>query len=232
MRTSLLLKFRAPMQAWGVQSRFATRATHHEPTKSGVVGLLAAAQGRRRSDPVEDLADLQFGVRVDQPGTLVRDFQTAIDWRTGRSHALTHRYYLSDAVFLGAVSGPKPLLEGLIDAVQRPAFPLFLGRRSCPAGPDLVVGLRDGDVEESLRAEPWQAADWYRRTKPRRVRLALLRDATPHEEGDSLRDHPVSYDPQHRQYSWRTVHAADPVDVENPWGAGEGDPFMEAVMTS
>lgn len=232
MTTSLLLKFRAPMQAWGVQSRFATRATHHEPTKSGVIGLLAAAQGRRRADPVEDLADLQFGVRVDQPGTLVRDFQTAIDWRTTKSQPLTQRYYLSDAVFLGAVSGPEPLLEGLADAVRRPVFPLFLGRRSCPAGPDLLLGLRDGDVEGSLRAEPWQAAEWYRRTKPRTVRLALLRDATANEGGDTLRDHPVSYDPRHRQYLWRTVHAADPVKVDNPQGVGTEDPFMEAVTTS
>ena len=75
--TVLLLRLAGPMQAWGDNSRFTRRDTRMIPTKSGVLGLLAAADGRRRTDPIEDLAGLRFGVRVDQPGQLQRDFQTA-----------------------------------------------------------------------------------------------------------------------------------------------------------
>lgn len=71
----LLLRLAGPMQAWGDSARFVRRTTRHEPTKSGVVGLLASALGRGREESVEDLAQLEMGVRADQPGTLLRDFQ-------------------------------------------------------------------------------------------------------------------------------------------------------------
>ena len=38
----LLLRLSGPMQSWGVQSRFTVRDTGLEPSKSGVVGLIAA----------------------------------------------------------------------------------------------------------------------------------------------------------------------------------------------
>ena len=88
------------MQAWGDASRFSRRDTRMVPSKSGVLGLLAAADGRRRTDPIEDLARLRFGVRVDQPGRLQRDFQTAINWETTHSMPLSYRYYVADAVYV------------------------------------------------------------------------------------------------------------------------------------
>lgn len=42
---TLLLRLAAPLQAWGADSKFETRKTGREPTKSGVIGLLAAALG-------------------------------------------------------------------------------------------------------------------------------------------------------------------------------------------
>ena len=39
---TLLLRLAAPLQAWGADSKFETRKTAREPTKSGVIGLLAA----------------------------------------------------------------------------------------------------------------------------------------------------------------------------------------------
>ena len=61
---TLMLALSGPMQSWGSESRFTRRATEQMPTKSGVIGMLAAAQGRRRSDPVEDLVGIRFGVRA------------------------------------------------------------------------------------------------------------------------------------------------------------------------
>ena len=43
---TLLLRLAGPMQSWGTASKFRERDTGREPSKSGVVGLLAAALGR------------------------------------------------------------------------------------------------------------------------------------------------------------------------------------------
>ncbi|MEV8534666.1 type I-E CRISPR-associated protein Cas5/CasD [Streptomyces sp. NPDC051211] len=72
----LLVRLAAPLQSWGAGSRFSHRDTHSRPTKSAVIGLCAAALGRDRTDPVDDLARLQFGVRADHPGTPVRDYHS------------------------------------------------------------------------------------------------------------------------------------------------------------
>ncbi|MDY6054509.1 type I-E CRISPR-associated protein Cas5/CasD [Micrococcus sp.] len=230
--TVLVLRFKGPLQSWGQDSRHQERRTHHAPTKSAVVGLLAAAEGRRRSDAVEDLAELEFGVRVDQPGTVLRDYQTAIDWRSGPPARLSNRYYLEDACFLVAIGGPDTLIKSLEASLRNPAFPLFLGRRTCPANHDLVVGVMEGgDVESVLRSVEWQASEWHRRTRPTRVSLPLYRDARPGEAvEEQLRDVPLSFDPQRRDYAWRAVHMPPPVEFENSSGRNSRDPFWEAVV--
>jgi CRISPR system Cascade subunit CasD len=53
--STLLLRLAAPIQAWGVD-KFERRGTERIPTKSGVIGLLAAALGRRRNESIEDLS--------------------------------------------------------------------------------------------------------------------------------------------------------------------------------
>jgi hypothetical protein len=55
-----------------------------EPTKSGVVGLLAAARGLARTDPLSELTDLRLGVRVDVPGVPLRDYHTVSGQLTNR----------------------------------------------------------------------------------------------------------------------------------------------------
>ena len=62
----LLLQLAGPLQSWGDSSRFVRRETRNEPTKSGVIGMLASAQGRNREDSIEDLLGLSFGVRIEQ----------------------------------------------------------------------------------------------------------------------------------------------------------------------
>jgi CRISPR system Cascade subunit CasD len=204
--TVLLLRLAGPLQAWGASSRFVRRETRQEPTKSGVLGLLAAAQGRRRTEPIEDLAATRFGVRVDQPGRLVRDFQTARTLDGSRTMPLSYRYYLADAIFVAAVEADPNLLEGLLAALRNPAFPLYLGRRSCPPAGHVAIGLRDGDVGEALCSEPWQASPWYRRTQPGLVDLPIIHDAEDATgDGELIRDQPVSFDPVRRDYGWRAV---------------------------
>ena len=104
---TLLLRLAGPMQSWGTTSRFDQRDTGKEPSKSGIVGLLAAALGIDRENwtDLEPLARLSMGIRHDRPGVPKRDYQTAqriISADRSKIHdtAVTTRDYLADAVFL------------------------------------------------------------------------------------------------------------------------------------
>lgn len=218
--TVLLLRLAGPMQAWGDSSRFTRRDTRMVPSKSGVLGLLAAAAGRRRTEEIEDLANLSFGVRVDQPGSLMRDFQTAHNWRSGAVMPLSDRYYVADAVFLAGVQGDRALLEGLAEFVEQPRFPLYLGRRSCPVTDPVFLGLKDAELVSTLADHEWLAAPWWRRRQPQEVDLELYVDAdqAPGQPVETRRDVPMSFDPERREYGWREVAHLPPVRKENPRG--------------
>lgn len=208
------------MQSWGSSSRFTRRSTEAFPTKSALVGLLAAAQGRRRVDPIEDLAQLRVAVRVDQPGQLLRDFHTA--HRGEVSMPLSDRFYWADAAFGAFIEGPDELIEALAQAIARPIFPLYLGRRACPPTMPLRLAVHDGAAWDALQTTPWLAAKFYQRKhKEARVSLRVVADQgiIPLKAGTAyqhtLQDMPISFDSQHRRYSLRTIEETR-IKVENP----------------
>ncbi|MFC0601006.1 type I-E CRISPR-associated protein Cas5/CasD [Streptomyces palmae] len=216
--TVLLLRLAGPLQAWGSAARFARRTTENAPTKSGVLGLLAAAEGRPRGADLSDLAALRFGVRIDQPGMRVRDFHKAQHADSGRVMPLSDRYYLADAVFVAGVEGDPELIRRLHAAADAPHFLPYLGRRSCPPSLPLLFqgSLTDQPLESALRDAPWQASRWYvgqlghgaaaAQAPAAPEELDVLVDCPAGETPDfSLRDTPVSFDPRHRQYAMRGV---------------------------
>jgi CRISPR system Cascade subunit CasD len=223
----LALRLAGPLQSWGASSRFARRTTESAPTKSGVIGLLAAAAGIERGDDARlaPLAALRFGARIDQPGTRVRDFHTAHHGDTGASMPLSERIYLADAVFVAALEGDHSLLTGLHDALRAPAYLPYLGRRSCPPSEPVVLSLHeDARLEDVLQNLPWQASDWYRRRHRTPQTLTVLRETTTDEAArtaDTLRDQPVSFDAAHRRHALRTVVTTS---VPAPLPAGDGSP--------
>jgi len=157
---TLLIPLVAPLQCWGLDSRFDHRHTAAEPSKSGVLGLLCAALGRDRAQPVADLAALRMGVRVDRPGVLVRDYHTALDVAAAAGGPLatvvSHRWYLADATFLCGLEGDAALLRVVHQALRAPRWPVFLGRKSCvPSVPlHLPGGLLPLPLEPALAAHP------------------------------------------------------------------------------
>lgn len=189
----LVLRIAAPMQSWGDRSRFVRRDTCREPTKSGIVGLIASAEGRSREDSVSDLAELEFGVRVDQPGTVMRDFQTEHK-ADGTALPLSNRYYLADAAFLVALAGDAGKLRAVRDALEHPRRPLFFGRRSCPALLPLVFELREDadDLRRVLAELPWAASDWRKR-RGIPEKLELVCDGRDGELCESRADYPLSF---------------------------------------
>lgn len=227
----LLLRIAGPLQSWGDSSRFARRTTRREPTKSGIVGLVASAMGRGRQDSVDDLARLELGVRTDQAGELLRDFQTERTMDGGKSLPLSHRYYLSDACFLVALSGNEALLAKADSALRRPRWPLYLGRRSCPPTLPLTLGLHEGygDVREALACEPWLASERFRALHGDVAELDVACDARDGELCESQADYPLSFSGEGRRYACRHVvryKVANPDTVPAP--AGEKNDGVES----
>ena len=235
--STLLLRLAGPLQAWGTDSRFNTRQTGTVPSKSGVIGLLAAALGLRRDADLSRLRKLRFGIRTDQEGTLLRDFQT-VHVKKGKGPEVTQRYYLCDAVFLvGLESDDDPFLRELAEALRAPVWALFLGRRSCPPTQPLVLGIRGLPLDEALALESWQASEryreeWFRRHPGTLPELPVLTDADGSGYGRTVAsDDPLSFDQRDRRYGFRAVEgkrSVTPPDASGgPGLSTEHDAFAE-----
>jgi CRISPR system Cascade subunit CasD len=231
---TLLLRCAAPLQAWDTQSNFGVRTTGREPTKSGIIGLLCAALGRPRSEPVDDLAALRMGVRVDQEGEVLRDWHTAgkdgylkASGAIERTNLITStRYYLTDAAFLvGLESNDRALLETLYAALRHPRWLLFLGRKACPPAMPVYLpdGFQDVDLYTALKNYHWLGLDRYcwkeRGKEDQRARVQnhyqRVQENNPgglrvvledREAGESVRnDQPISFEKGNRHFAPRRV---------------------------
>lgn len=202
----LLLRLDAPLMSFGGTVVDQINPTRDFPGRAMLAGLLANALGydHREAERLEALQSrVRWAAREDQRGRPFMDYQTVNltapfmleGWTTrgepeGRkggdnATAIRNRYYLADAVYVVAVTlapGDGPDVEALDRAVQRPARPLFLGRKCClpstplrygrvqadrlrdalvhPSAPRIVRrGLRRGDEAPTPRVRAWWPVD-------------------------------------------------------------------------
>jgi CRISPR system Cascade subunit CasD len=235
----LLFRLDAPLAAWGEIAVGEIRSSWPEPSKSAVLGLVAAALGieRQEAERHRDLhAGLSFAVRALEgvgPGARpvrarpLRDFHTAefpsetalkglSQGATRSEHleavkqynrrgtgkinpVLSERWYWQSFVATVALtprSHVAPRLDAIADALRLPAFPLYLGRKSCPPGRPLAPRIVDADdlvaafrIYDDEDAQSWKAAGGNERLggsviwrdaehgeTPRRVRRDEVRD--------------------------------------------------------
>lgn len=201
---TLLLRLAGPMQSWGTTSRFNQRDTGKEPSKSGVIGLVAASLGIDRDNwnDLEPLTKLAMGVRHDRPGVLKRDYQTAgaattdtiikAEGKPSKDGVTSQRQYLADAVFLVGLSGEGlDLLERAHSSLRNPRWTLYLGRKSYV--PSLPVWLEDGlkqsSLQDALTHHPWLSAPRWRETRPSRLLLSI---ESRRESGILRMDQPIA----------------------------------------
>lgn len=152
----LLFTIYAPMGAFGEVAVGERRPSWTRPGRSAVLGLVAAAQGRGRTDEAahrELEASLYYAVRTDAPGRPFIDYHTAQtpSARAGRVFAtrrdelesgtlntvLSRREWRTDACFTVAL-WPRPDarvdLEAMAESLRRPRFVLYVGRKAAPPG--------------------------------------------------------------------------------------------------
>jgi CRISPR system Cascade subunit CasD len=167
MANTLFLRLEGPLQSWGERGRWSVRDSASEPTKSGVIGLIACALGYREDEQIRPLSEkMRMGVRIDAPGRLITDYHTVgggyeipqllqadrkPKGRPGSAHTeLSYRDYLCDASFLVALqirqAGDEALISQISEALQNPVWPVFLGRKSCAPTAPVFAGA--GDFED------------------------------------------------------------------------------------
>jgi CRISPR system Cascade subunit CasD len=219
--TGMLLRLAGPLQSWGEHSTFADRDTLRHPTRSGIIGIFAAAQGLPRGEQLHRYASLSLTVRVDQPGVLLSDFHTAGGGlprgrsvptaeggrrAEGKATIVTRRMYLSDAVFTVAVEGPGPLVSDLAAALRSPHWQPYLGRRSCPPDQPLLLhaGVHD-PVGELYREVPLPGR---RLGGQRHISVDFVTEGPTgaNQALTEVADVPVTFSRHDRRYGLRTIH--------------------------
>jgi CRISPR system Cascade subunit CasD len=226
--TGMVLRLAGPLQSWGEHSTFSDRDTLRFPTRSGIIGIFAAAQGVRRGEPLDRYAPLTFTVRVDRPGVHLADFHTTggglprdrtvptADGRRrseGKATVVTRRMYLADAVFTVAVEGPDDLIRQLTAAIRSPRWQPYLGRRSCPPDqPILLRGQADDPVAELRQRAPLPPV--RRADAEEQVTVDFITEKAAADDAlTQVCDVPVIFGRVDRRYGLRAVyrqHAALP----------------------
>ncbi|BCL75808.1 type I-E CRISPR-associated protein Cas5/CasD [Jeongeupia sp. HS-3] len=197
MSDYLVFRLYGPMASWGEIAVGESRHSAAQPSRSALIGLLAAALGIRRDDDAAQAAlatAYRFGVKLAATGMPLRDYHTVqapgrqkkVTYRTRRQELadpaklraplLSAREYRVDSLAIIAVEALPDAPHGLAElagALDRPHFPLYLGRKSCPlaaplaatvvASPDLKAAL-DG-VDAALLLPGIEGARASRRLK-------------------------------------------------------------------
>ena len=160
----LVLRLEAPLMAYGGIAIDQVGPTRDFPSASMLTGMFANALGWNWSDRSAHQAlqeRLIFAVRTERSANVLTDVQNAQlaksdkawtrfgtpEGRAGASYAAPHRRYrdyLVDqsarVVLRLAPASEVPGLEQLAEAIDRPARPLYIGRKPCLPSSRLMSG--------------------------------------------------------------------------------------------
>ena len=164
----LALYLRAPLQSWGASSKFGDRGTLDAPTRSGLLGLLAAACGIDKNDEARDREWLARAAKLSLSVLAFRRCDRMADYHTvgarydkddpwqkrmipvtsdgkPRGTDLTHRDYLTDSVFGAVLSGDDGLVAEMAEGLANPVWGVWLGRKNCIPTEPILAGVFDSD---------------------------------------------------------------------------------------
>jgi CRISPR system Cascade subunit CasD len=202
MAEHLVFTLSATLAAMGDVAGHERRGSWTWPGRSAVLGLVAAALGIRRDGDFAAVDALRMAVAVFDAGRPLRDYHTVQTVPTALARrpqarpaalalagkdantTITLRDYRTDALFGVAMTGPG--LPALAQALERPVFPLYLGRKSCPLSAPLAPQLVQADSPEAamaaLQLPPWRAGS---------VARMICADEGPAERVETRHDQPL-----------------------------------------
>ena len=217
----LALYLRAPLQSWGASSKFGDRGTFDAPTRSGLLGLLAAACGVDKNEEARDrewlarAAKLSVAVLAFRRGDRMADYHTVgarydkVDpWQKRmipttpdgkpRGTDLTHRDYLADSVFGAVLSGDDALVDEMATGLADPVWGVWLGRKSCIPTEPIFAGVFESEdaarnaLAGRLRGSLERSGGKVAGGDSSDVAFSVL-EARAGEEDETLLDVPVSF---------------------------------------
>ena len=177
MQPFLVFGLTASLGAMGELAGHERRGSLHWPGRSALIGLMGAALGIRRDGDFTALDALDITVGIFDTGTPLRDYHTietipsavvksansrpeALNAARGRTNTtITLRDYRVAPLYGVAVQGPS--LGSLRDALNAPAFTLYLGRKSCtlaaPPAARMVEARTPAEALGQIILPPWRA---------------------------------------------------------------------------
>lgn len=230
----LALYLRAPLQSWGASSQFGDRGTLDAPTRSGLLGLLAAACGVDKNDEAADrawlarAAALSLSVFAFRRGDRMTDYHTvgarydkddpwqkrmipvtAESGKPKNNATLTHRAYLSDSVFCAILSGDDMLVTEMAAALANPVWGVWLGRKSSIPTEPVLAGVFDSDEDAKTALAGRFRASRLRCGQPGETLVAFtVEETSPADADDTWLDIPVSF--ARREFHARPVRQSLP----------------------
>ena len=210
MRRHLVLRLASPLIAFGGEAIDNLGVIRDFPALSMVTGLLANALGWDRSDaPAHNRLQerLRLGCVLVPGAQHIRDVQTArlgkddkgwTTWGVPEDRAggagtyagphLRYRDYHADLTAWVALTllpaEEEPTLQTIAQALDKPARPLFIGRKPCLPTDRLVAGWQEAaDLRSALQA----IVDAQPSTKPKPW-PAQWPDGEGHQPGDRVLD--------------------------------------------
>lgn len=230
---TLIIRLAGPLQSYGNEATFNRRTSFHYPSKSAIIGMIAAALGYHRDDNrISALNQLQIAVRLDQPGHLLTDFQIIEYDRIHQKRSLSYRDYLQDAVFVAAIGGVDDQIDKIKWALHHPRFQLYLGRRAnVPAGPLITKEFNNQSPVHVLRNLRWQAAVWYQRQyKKSQYSAEIVADSNlvASNFNTFVKDNVGGFSQDHRWHSYRSI-AVTRTALDNPYYRGTDHDIMANI---
>ena len=231
MTEFVIFTLAAPMGSFADLAGHERRHSGTWPARSAVLGLVGAALGVRRNEQAEQekLSRWRTAVSVLSRGIAFRDFHTVQTvptarikrpvtrrealgaLRSGDNPVITWRDYRSDCAFgvaLWGGEGPEEIRE----ALSRPHFILYLGRKSCPLSaplaPKVVKVANPVAALARIQLPPFLSSD----LNPGRPLMVVSEEPLNGGRQEIRWDEPLD------RVSWhfgpRTVHVARPRESE------------------
>lgn len=169
MPNFVLFRLYAPLSSWGETAVGEVRPSGTHPSRSALLGMIAAAYGIKRDDGAayeKIRTSFGFAVCMHNAGGLLRDYHTiqapgrrkGANWLTRKDElaemklntVLSSRDYRTEASYTVVVwnrdKGAEFTIEDLTDVLRKPRFVLYLGRKSCPPGLPLQAHLLQAET--------------------------------------------------------------------------------------